>query len=137
MEIYNQAAAAQKAGDLAEAERLYRQILSRASPRSAGESGQCAGARRAAAARRWRTMTGRWRRGPISARRLFNRGNVLLELSRPKTRWQAMTRRWRCARFAGVWNNRGTALRSMRRLDEALASFERAVGAGRRATPMP
>ena len=125
-DIYNQAAAAQKAGNLAEAERLYRQIpgqvpevlvnLGNLLARQGRHGEAMAFYDQAVAAR------------PDFFEALFNRGNLLLELKRSEEALESYDRVLAVRQdFSGVWNNRGTALRGLRRLDEALASFQRAA----------
>ena len=125
-DIYNQAAAAQKAGNLAEAERLYRQIpgqvpevlvnLGNLLARQGRHGEAMAFYDQAVAAR------------PDFFEALFNRGNLLLELKRSEEALESYDRVLAVRQdFPGVWNNRGTALRGLRRLDEALASFQRAA----------
>ena len=125
-DIYNQAMAAQKAGNLAEAERLYRQI-----PGQVPEVLVNLGNLLARQGRPGEAMT--FYDQAIAARpeffeALFNRGNLLLELKRNEEALESYDRVLAVRQdFAGVWNNRGTALRGLHRLDAALASFQRAA----------
>ncbi|HMH65514.1 MAG TPA: tetratricopeptide repeat protein [Rhizomicrobium sp.] len=125
-QLYNQALAAQKAGNLAEAERLYRQIpgelpevlvnLGNLFSRQGRQGEAMAAYDRALAVR-----------GDFFEA-LFNRGNLLLETNRPEEALASYERILLFRQdFPGLWNNRGTALRNLRRLDEALASFEQAA----------
>lgn len=127
-QTYAQAVAAQKSGNLPEAERLYRAILDQAPiPEvmvnrgnvltAMGRPGEAlAGYDQALAAR------------PDFFEALFNRANLLLETRRSE---EALAGFERAAAVrpdaAPVWNNRGTALRRLRRLEEALASYDRAA----------
>ncbi len=125
-DIYNQAMAAQKAGNLAEAERLYRQI-----PGQVPEVVVKLGNLLARQGRHGEAM--HFYDQAVAARpdffeALFNRGNLLLELKRTEEALESYDRVLAARQdFAGVWNNRGTALRGLNRLDAALASFQRAV----------
>ena len=125
-DIYNQAMAAQKTGNLAEAERLYRQI-----PGQVPEVLVNLGNLLARQGRPGEAMT--FYDQAIAARpeffeALFNRGNLLLELKRNEEALESYDRVLAVRQdFAGVWNNRGTALRGLHRLDAALASFQRAA----------
>ena len=126
--VYNQARAAQQAGNLVEAERLYRQILGQtAVPEVLVNLGNVLAAqnrREEALANFDRALLAR----PDLFEALFNRANVLLELRRTE---EALANYDRVVTlrpdFVSGWNNRGTALRNLQRLDEALASFSRAV----------
>ena len=126
--VYNQARAAQQAGNLAEAERLYRQVLEQtAVPEVLVNLGNVLAAqnrREEALANFEKALLAR----PDLFEALFNRANVLLELKRPE---EALANYDRVVvlrpDFVSGWNNRGTALRSLQRLDEALASFSRAA----------
>jgi predicted O-linked N-acetylglucosamine transferase (SPINDLY family) len=126
--LYDQAGAAQKRGDLALAERLYREIL--------------AGAAIPEAMVNYANLLARLGRGgealpqydrALSARPDFfeahvNRANLLLETKRFEDAAAGFDRAV-AARpdVAGAWNNRGTALRGLRRLADALDSYDRAV----------
>jgi len=126
--LYNLARQAQKVGNLAEAERLYRQIVA-ASPIpeilvNYGNVLVQLGNRGEALAQYDRALT--LKSGFVEA--LFNRGNLHLETGRVEDA---------LADYEGAvavrpdvpaaWNNRGTALRRLRKLEEALFSYERAV----------
>ncbi len=125
-QLYHQALAAQKDGNLAEAERLYRQIPN-PPPEVLVNLGNVLarqGRRGPALAHYDQALAAR----PDFFEALFNRGNLLLEMKRAEEALdsyeQALTAR---ADVAGVWNNRGTALRALQRLEEALASYDRAA----------
>jgi predicted O-linked N-acetylglucosamine transferase (SPINDLY family) len=126
--VYNQAQAAQKAGNLAEAEQLYRQMLGHTVlPEVLVNLGNVLAAqnrREEALASYDKALLAR----PDFFEALFNRANTLLELKRPEGALgnydQVVTLR---PDFTSGWNNRGTALRNLQRLDEALASFSRAA----------
>jgi len=126
--LYNQALAAQRAGNLAEAERLYRQILGHTVlPEVLVNLGNVLaqqGRREEALASYDKALAAR----PDLFEALFNRANVLLELKRPEDALQNYDRLVALRPdFPSGWNNRGTALRNLQRLDEALASFSRAA----------
>jgi len=126
--LYNQALAAQQAGNLAEAERLYRQILAQAAPPEVlvnlGNVLAAQARRDEALANYDRALAAR----PDFFEALFNRANTLLELKRIEEALEDYDRALALRPDnPGGWNNRGTALRSLRRLDEALASFSRAA----------
>ena len=126
--VYNQALAAQRSGNLAEAERLYRQILGHAIlPEVLVNLGNVLAAqtrREEALASYDKALLAR----PDFFEALFNRANTLLELKRPEEALasydQVVALR---PDFTSGWNNRGTALRNLQRLDDALASFSRAA----------
>ncbi|HEU0096991.1 MAG TPA: tetratricopeptide repeat protein [Rhizomicrobium sp.] len=126
--LYDQAAAAQKSGNLAEAERLYREILANAAIPEAmvnyanllarlGRGGE-------ALIQYDRALQAR----PDFFEAHFNRANLLLEMKRFEDAAAGFDRAV-AARgdVPGAWNNRGTALRSLRRFSEALESYDRAV----------
>ena len=126
--LFEQARNAQAQGNLAEAARLYRQILtSTPMPEVMVNYGNVLGqlGNRAEALAQFDQAL-KIKPGMFEA--LFNRANLLLELKRPAEALanydQVLASR---QDFAGVWNNRGTALRALRRLDEALASFQKAA----------
>ena len=125
-ELYNQALAAQKNGNLAEAERLYRQI-----PSPLPEALVNLGNLLSRQGRRAEAMAAYDQ--ALAARAdffeaLFNRGNLLLEMMRAEEALESYERILVSRRdFPGLWNNRGTALRRLQRLDEALASFREAA----------
>lgn len=126
--LYNQALAAQQAGNLAEAERLYREILTQAAPLEVlvnlGNVLAAQGRRDEALANYDRALAAR----PDFFEALFNRANTLLELKRAEEALEGYDRTLalRPDNPSG-WNNRGTALRNLQRLNEALASFSRAA----------
>lgn len=127
-QLYRDALAAQKSGDLAQAESCYRQLLSHALMPEAivnyanvlaaqGREGE-------AMVNYDRALTIR----PGMFEALYNRSNLLLKLKRAQDALagydQALAMR---PKLAAVWNNRGTALRALKRLDEALASYDQAL----------
>jgi protein O-GlcNAc transferase len=127
-QLYNQARAAQKNGNLVEAARLYSQILA-ASPVPevmVNYGNVLAQQGRPAEAMAQYDRALKLKTDFFEA--LFNRGNLLLEMSRTQ---DALADFDRVVAFRpdvpGVWNNRGTALRRLRRHEEALASYDRAV----------
>jgi predicted O-linked N-acetylglucosamine transferase (SPINDLY family) len=126
--LYNQALAAHRAGNLAEAERLYRRILAQAAPPEVlvnlANVLAAQNRRDEALVNYDRALAAR----PEFFEALFNRANTLLELKRSEEALESYDRsvRLRPANPSG-WNNRGTALRNLKRLDEALASFSRAT----------
>jgi len=126
--LYNLARLAQKDGNLAEAARLYRQILA-ASPLpevmvNLGNVLAQQGNRQEALAQYDQALK---QRGDFFEA-LFNRGNLHLESGRGQ---EALADYEKVLAIrsdsAGVWNNRGTALRRLHRLEEALFSYERAA----------
>lgn len=126
--LYTQALVAQRAGNPAEAERLYRQILEQASPPEVlvnlGNVLAAQNRREEALASFDKALALR----PDLFEALFNRANVLLELKRPEEALKNYDRVLALRPdFVSGWNNRGTALRNLQRLDEALASFSRAA----------
>jgi predicted O-linked N-acetylglucosamine transferase (SPINDLY family) len=126
--LYNQALTAHRAGNMAEAERLYRQILAHAAPPEVLVN---LGNVLAAGNRREEALTNYDK--AIAARpdfveALFNRANALLEVKRSEEALADFDRVVALSpEFPGGWNNRGTSLRNLQRLDEALASFSRAA----------
>ncbi len=125
-DIHNQAMAAQKAGNLAEAERLYRQIPGQVPEVLVNLGNLLARQGRHAEAMKFYDQAVASR--PDFFEALFNRGNLLLELKRNEEALESYDRVLAARQdFPGVWNNRGTALRGLHRLDEALASFQRAA----------
>ncbi len=126
--LYDQARQAQRDGNLAEAERLYRQILVHA-PQA--EVLVNLGNVLAAQARREEALESYDR--ALAARpdlfeALYNRANLLLGLNRTEEAVQGYDRAVALRPdFVSGWNNRGTALRRLRKLDEALASYSRAA----------
>ena len=127
-QLYNQARLAQKDGNLAEAARLYRQILG-ASPVpevmvNYGNVLVQLGRRPEALAQYDQAL--KQKKNFFEA--LFNRGNLFLETGRAQEALadfeQVVAIR---PDVPAVWNNRGTALRRLRRSQDALASYERAL----------
>ncbi len=126
--LYNQALAAQRADNLAEAERLYRQILTQAAPPEVvvnlGNVLAAQGRRDEALANYDRALAAR----PDFFEALFNRANTLLELKRSEEALESYDQAVRLRPDSpSAWNNRGTALRNLQHLDGALASFSRAA----------
>jgi predicted O-linked N-acetylglucosamine transferase (SPINDLY family) len=127
-QLYNLARLAQKDGNLAEATRLYRQIVA-ASPIpevmvNLGNVLAQQGNRQEALAQYDQALK---QRGDFFEA-LFNRGNLHLEGGRGQEALADYEKVLAIrSDIAGVWNNRGTALRRLHRLDEALFSYERAV----------
>jgi predicted O-linked N-acetylglucosamine transferase (SPINDLY family) len=126
--LYNLARLAQKDGNLAEAAKLYRQIVA-ASPIpevmvNLGTVLAQQGNRQEALAQYDQALK---QRGDFFEA-LFNRGNLHLESGRGQ---EALTDYEKAVALrsdmAGLWNNRGTALRRLHRLEEALHSYERAA----------
>lgn len=127
-QTYAQAVAARKAGDLMEAERLYRTILNQAAiPEVLVNHGNvltALGRPAEALAAYDRALAAR----PDFFEALFNRANLLLETRRSEEALAGFERAVAIRPDAApVWNNRGTALRHVRRLEEALASYDRAA----------
>jgi protein O-GlcNAc transferase len=127
-QLYSQAQAAQKTGNPAEAERLYRQILTQAAlPEVLVNLGNLLGQQgrhSEAMASYDKALAAR----PDFFEALFNRGNLLLEMKRPEEALASYERVLAIRQdFPSAWNNRGTALRGLQRLEEALASFEQAT----------
>jgi predicted O-linked N-acetylglucosamine transferase (SPINDLY family) len=126
--LYAQAAAAQKSGNLAEAEQLYREILANAAIPEAmvnyanllarlGRGGE-------ALIQYDRALQAR----PDFFEAHFNRANLLLEMKCFEDAAAGFDRALAArADVPGAWNNRGTALRSLRRFTEALESYDRTV----------
>jgi protein O-GlcNAc transferase len=126
--LYNQAQAAQKAGQLAQAEQAYRQILAQAPlPEVMVNLGNVLAAqnrREEALANFDKALIAR----PDLFEALYNRANLLLELKRPEDALKNYDRVVALRPdFVSGWNNRGTALRTLQRLEDALASFSRAA----------
>jgi protein O-GlcNAc transferase len=126
--LYAQAVAAQKSGNLIEAELRYREILGAALiPEVMVNHANvlaAMGRRDDALAGYNRALTAK----PDLFEALYNRGNLLLEMKRADAALASFDAALRLRQdLAGVWNNRGTALRDLRRLDAALASYDRAL----------
>jgi len=127
-QLHNQAQSAQRNGNLAEAARLYREILAAAPvPEVMVNYGNVLarlGNRLGALAQYDQAL----KQNPPLFEALFNRGNLYLETNRLREALDDYERAVVIrADVPAVWNNRGTALRRMRRSDEALASYDRAV----------
>ena len=130
-QLYAQAVAAQKSGNLPQAELRYREILSAAAiPEVMVNHANIL----AAMNRREDALAGYNR--ALSAKPnlfegLYNRGNLLLEMKRAEAALASFDAALAVRQdMAGVWNNRGTALRDMRRQNAALASYDRALALG-------
>ncbi len=126
--LYAQAVAAQKSGNLPEAELRYREILTAAAiPEVMVNHANVL----VAMGRREEALAGYNRAlgiKPNLFEGLYNRGNLLLEMKRADAALASFEGALVVRQdMAGVWNNRGTALRDMRRQDEALASYDRAL----------
>ncbi len=127
-QLFASAAAAQAAGQLTEAERLYREALTHAPvPEMLVNHGNLLarlGRREEALERYDLALAG----NPGLVPALYNRGNVLQELKRLEDALASFDGALARQRdLVGAWNNRGTVLRGLRRLDEALASIEQAL----------
>ena len=115
-QLFAPAAAAQAAGNLVEAERLYRDALARAPvPEMLVNHGNLLarlGRRDEALTRYDAAIAGN--PGLLPAH--YNRGNLLSELKRPQEALESYDRALALKRdVPGVWNNRATVLRSLRR----------------------
>jgi predicted O-linked N-acetylglucosamine transferase (SPINDLY family) len=126
--LYAQAVAAQKSGNLPEAELRYREILTTAAiPEVMVNHANVL----VAMGRRDEALVGYNRALAIKPNLfegLYNRGNLLLEMKRADAALDSFEAALAVRQdMAGVWNNRGTALRELRRQDEALASYDRAL----------
>ncbi len=127
-QLYNLARLAQKGGNLAEATRLYRQIVATSPiPEVMVNLGNVLaqqGSRDEALSHYDQALK---QKGDFFEA-LFNRGNLYLEAGRTE---EALADYEKALAIRpdvpGVWNNRGTALRRLRRLEEALASYVRAT----------
>ncbi|HSS14580.1 MAG TPA: tetratricopeptide repeat protein, partial [Rhizomicrobium sp.] len=127
-EVYGQAMALFQRGQLAEAEGLYRQLLS-ADPNAfaprhmlglvLAQQGRLAEARDA--------IETALAHAPRDSAALVNYGNVLTLLGRFGDAVASYHRALVIAPDAQTWNNRGNALQSLDRKDQALASFEKAL----------
>ncbi len=127
-QLFGPAAAAQAAGNLVEAEALYRAALGRAPvPEMLVNHGNVLsrlGRRDEALARYDAALVG----NPALVPAHYNRGNLLSDMKRPQEALECYDRVLAFQRdLVGVWNNRGTVLRSLRRLDDALASIDQAL----------
>ncbi len=128
-ELYGQATALHQRGQLAEAEGLYRQILS-ADPRAfpprhmlgvlLAQQGRLVEAQEAIGLA--------IKSNPRDPGALVNYGNVLNLLGRFAEAIASYDRALAITPDAETWNNRGNALQGLNRRAEALASFEKAVG---------
>ena len=126
--LYDQAIAAQKSGNLMEAERYYREIL-KVTPApdvmvNYGNVLARLGRHTDAMASFDRALVIH----PDFFEGQFNRASLLLEMRRPAEALAGFDRALVMRKEApAAWNNRGTALRQLQRLDEALASYDRAL----------
>jgi protein O-GlcNAc transferase len=127
-QLYAIALMAQKSGQEAEAERLYRQILGQAIvPEVLVNLGNLL-ARQGRHTEALPLYDQALAARPDFLEGLFNRANLLLEMKRPEAALENYERVVGLrADLAGAWNNRGGALRALHQQEEALASFERAV----------
>lgn len=126
--LYAQAAAAQKDGDLATAERLYREILSGAAVPEVmvNLANLLARLGRGSEALVQYDRALQSRPGFFEAH--YNRANLLLEMKQFEDAAAGFDRAVAArADVPGAWNNRGTALRGLRRFSDALESYDRAV----------
>ncbi|MCP5412225.1 MAG: tetratricopeptide repeat protein [Alphaproteobacteria bacterium] len=126
--LYDQAVAARKNGNLAEAERRYREILAVSQPpellvnyanvlSALNRKGEALKAYDAALAQRAGFFEGE-----------FNRANLLMELGRLDEALAGFERAVAArADVPAAWNNRGAVLRQLHRLDAALASHDKAL----------
>jgi protein O-GlcNAc transferase len=126
--LYAQAVAAQKSGNLVEAELRYREILGAALiPEVMVNHANvlaAMGRRDDALADYSRALAAK----PDLFEALYNRGNLLLEMKRADAALASFDAALQLRQdMAGVWNNRGTALRDLRQLDAALDSYDRAL----------
>ena len=127
-QLYNQARQAQKNGNLAEAARLYSQILSASSVPEVmvNYANVLAQLGRHAEALAQYNQALKQKKNFFEA--LFNRGNLFLETGRaPDALADFDSVVAIRADVPAVWNNRGTALRRLRRSQDALASYDRAL----------
>ena len=127
-QLYTLARQAQAGGNLAEAARLYQQIVA-ISPMpemkvNLGNVLAQMGRRSEAMAQYDQAL----RQKPDLFEALYNRGNLFLEGSHAA---EALADYDKAAAtrpdFAGIWNNRGTALRRLRKLEAALSSYQQAT----------
>ncbi len=126
--LYEKALAAQKSGDLAGAEQIYRQLAATApTPEALVNLGNLlARQQRHGEALAFYDQAVAMR--PESLEGWFNRGNLMLALHQPEDALASYDRVLALRRdLASVWNNRGTALRGLQRQDHALASFQQAA----------
>jgi protein O-GlcNAc transferase len=127
-QLFEQARNAQRGGNLAEAARIYRQILATMpAPEIMVNYGNVLGQQgnRAEAMAQFDQAL---KLKPDLFEALFNRGNLLLEIGRAPEALSDFDRAVAIRRdMPAVWNNRGTALRRLRRLEDALASYDQAA----------
>jgi predicted O-linked N-acetylglucosamine transferase (SPINDLY family) len=126
--LYEQAVAARRNGNLAEAERRYREILAVSQPpellvnyanilSALNRKGEALKAYDAALGQRSGFFEGE-----------FNRANLLMEMGRLDEALAGYERAVAArADVPAAWNNRGAVLRRLHRLEAALASHERAL----------
>jgi predicted O-linked N-acetylglucosamine transferase (SPINDLY family) len=127
-DLYASAVAAHRQGNLAEAERLYFQILS--ADANAFAPRHMLGVLRAQQGRLDEAeamIAGALKSNPRDMRALVNYGNVLNLLGRFKQAIESYDRALAIAPDAETLNNRGNALQSLGRPIEALASHDRAL----------
>jgi predicted O-linked N-acetylglucosamine transferase (SPINDLY family) len=127
--LFQQAAAQHGAGNLQAAQRLYREVLSRA-PHDAEVLGWLGAAECASGQFEdgLRTLDRAISLDPNQPLVHYNRGNALQYLNRFEAALAAFDRALALApNYPDAWGSRGTALQMVGRLDEALASHDRAV----------
>jgi protein O-GlcNAc transferase len=126
--LYDQAIAAQKSGNLMEAERNYREILLKTpTPEVMVNHGNVL-ARLGRSAEAMVSFDRALAVRPDFFEGQFNRANLLLEMKRSVEALIGFDRALVLRPdVPAAWNNRGTALRQLRRLDDALASYDRAI----------
>jgi predicted O-linked N-acetylglucosamine transferase (SPINDLY family) len=126
--LYGAALAAQKSGQDAEAERLYRQILTLAPVPEAQVNLANLLARQNRQAEALPLYDQALAARPDFLEALFNRAGLLLEMKQHEAALENYERVVTLRPdLAPAWNNRGSALKATYRLEEALASFERAI----------
>jgi protein O-GlcNAc transferase len=127
-QLYNQARLAQQGGNLAEAARLYRQILAASPvPEVMVNYGNVL-ARLGNHSEALTQYDQALKQKASFFEALFNRGNLYLETNFAQEALEDFDRVVAIRPdVPGVWNNRGTALRRLRRPEDALASYDRAV----------
>ncbi|HET7083338.1 MAG TPA: tetratricopeptide repeat protein [Rhizomicrobium sp.] len=127
-ELYAQALALQRQGQLAQAETLYRRVV--AAEPSAFPPRHMLGvvlAQQGKLAEAQTEMDAALKLNPRDAGAWANYGNVLNLLGRHGDAVASYDRALAISPDAGTWNNRGNALQSLNRRAEAVASFERAL----------
>ncbi len=127
-QLQQQAVAARRRGDLAGAERHYRDLLAvQPSPEAMVNLANVLAAQKRAA-EALAHYDGALAARPDLFEGQFNRASLLLEMGHAEEALAGFDRAVALRADApAAWNNRGTALRSLRRGRDALASYERAV----------